>query len=76
MATPIPPMIKVTRIVPLTGRVDAGDREPHGDTATMDPITPSTYRKAASENTVPRRTIATSRHTQTRATWTGTIPGS
>ena len=42
--------------------------------ATIAPITTSTYRKAAWENTVPRRTIVTSRHTQTRATWTDTMP--
>ena len=34
----------------------------------------STYRKAAWENTVPRRTIVTSRHTQTRATSTDSMP--
>ena len=42
--------------------------------ATIAPIMTSTYRKAAWENTVPRRTIVTSRQTQTRATWTDTMP--
>ena len=41
---------------------------------TIAPITRSTYRKAAWENTVPRRTIVTSRHTQTSATWADTMP--
>ncbi len=42
--------------------------------ATIAPITMSTYRKATWENTVPRRTIVTSRHTQTTATWTDIMP--
>ena len=42
--------------------------------ATIAQITPSTYRKAACENTVPRRTIVTSRHTHAKATWADTMP--
>jgi hypothetical protein len=41
---------------------------------TIAPITASTYRKAAWENTVPRRTIVTNRPTQTRTTWAATMP--
>src|SRR4051795_11876452 len=74
MATPTPPMMRVT---PGSSRwpgalmtVTANHTRA---AATIAPITPSTYRKAAWENTVPRRTIVTSRHTQTRATWTDTI---
>jgi hypothetical protein len=41
---------------------------------TIAPITTSTYRKALWEKTVPRRTMVTSRNTQTSATWTDTNP--
>ena len=42
--------------------------------AAIDPNTTSTYRKAAGENTVPRRTIVSSRHTQTALTCIVTMP--
>ena len=46
------------------------------EAAATAPITMSTYRKAAWENTVPRRTIVSSRHTQTMVTWMVTMPSS
>ena len=75
MATPIPAMMTVT---PGSSRwpgalmiVTANHTRAAAATA---PIMPSTYRKAAWEKTVPRRTIVTSRHTQTSATWTDSMP--
>src|ERR687898_892079 len=75
MATPTPPMMTVT---PGSARWPGALRTVTANhmraAATIAPIMTSTYRKAAWENTVPRRTIVTSRHTQTRATWPDTMP--
>jgi hypothetical protein len=72
---PTPPMIPVT---PGSARWPGALRTVTANhtraAATIAPITTSTYRKAARENTVPRRTIVTSRHTQTRATWADAMP--
>lgn len=73
MATPTPPMMRVT---PGSARWPGALRTVTADhtraAATIAPITTSTYRKAAWENTVPRRTIVTSRHTQAPLTSTHT----
>src|SRR5690242_2708762 len=75
MATPTPPMMRVTPgSARWPGALMAVTANHTRAAATIAPITTSTYRKAAWENTVPRRTIATSCHTQTRATWTDTMP--
>jgi hypothetical protein len=44
------------------------------DAANAAPITTSTYRKAARERTVPRRTMVSRRHTQITVTWIVTMP--
>jgi leader peptidase (prepilin peptidase)/N-methyltransferase len=75
MATPIPPMMTVTPgSARWPGALTAVTVNHARAAATIAPITTSTYRKAAWENTVPRRTIVTSRHTQTPVTWTDTSP--
>src|SRR3984885_10584110 len=75
MATPIPPMMRVTPgSARWPGALTAVTVTHTRAAATIAPITTSTYRKAAWEDTVPRGPIVTSRHTQTRATWTDTMP--
>ena len=70
MATPTPPMMRGTPgSARWPGALMAVTVNHTRAAATIAPITTSTYRKAAWENTVPRRTIVTSRHTQTSATW-------
>src|SRR5882757_11173762 len=75
MPKPTPPMMTVT---PGSSRWPGALRTVTANhmraAATIAPITTSTYRKAAWENTVPRRTIVTSRHTQTSATWADIMP--
>src|SRR4029453_15043608 len=75
MATPIPPIMTVT---PGSARWPGALRTVTANhtraAAPIAPIPTLTYRKAAWEKAVPRRTIVTSRHTQTRATWTDTMP--
>src|SRR6476619_2356619 len=75
MATPMPPIMTVTPgSARWPGALRAVTANHTTAAATIATLTTSTYRKAAWENTVPRRTIVTSRHTQTRATWTDTMP--
>src|ERR1044072_4118186 len=75
MATPIPPMMTAPPGSSRSpGALMAVPANQTRAAATIAPITPSTYRKAAWENTVAPPTSAASRHTQTRATWTDTMP--
>ncbi len=53
---------------------DDPEREDQSAAATKAPITTWTYRKASRENTVPRRTIVTSRQTQTSTTSAAAAP--
>src|SRR6478752_6873317 len=75
MATPTPPMMMVTPgSSRWPGALMAVTANHTRAADTIAPITTSTYRKAAWENTVPRRTIVTRCNTQTRATCTDAIP--